>query len=201
MHETLVALRRGWAVHVLLVVGAVSFIVPFYWMLSTSLKGPKDLYASPPVWWPRHPEPEFITQRQLDPPDRATAGEYFEELTQNYPAAWNAVPFPRYFFNTIFVATCIVIGVVVTSGLSAFAFSFLRFRGRVLRLRRHRVGSGLQPHLRRTRRVRDLLPAPSADDRHRHRHRVVAGARCRPGHRGRARHVGAATPVVSGTDE
>jgi multiple sugar transport system permease protein len=106
MRELALAARRSWAVHVLLLVGAVSFVLPFYWMVSTSLKGPQDLYSSPPVWWPEEPRP------------------------QNYPEAWNTVPFPRYFFNTVLVATCIVAGVVVTSGLSAFAFAFLRFRGR-----------------------------------------------------------------------
>lgn len=106
MTRLLAGLRRNWAIHVVLIVGALSFILPFYWMLSTSLKGPEDLFRSPPGWWPENP--------RLD----------------NYPDAWNAVPFPRYFLNTIFVAGCIVVGVVITSGLSAFAFSFLRFRSR-----------------------------------------------------------------------
>jgi ABC-type glycerol-3-phosphate transport system permease component len=99
-------LRRNWAVHLLLVLGAVGFVVPFYWMIATSLKAPADLFHSPPRWFP--------------------------ETLQfgNYPEAWNAVPFPRYFFNTIFVAGSIVLGVVVTSGLAAFAFAFLRFRFR-----------------------------------------------------------------------
>ncbi|MGQ0722541.1 MAG: carbohydrate ABC transporter permease, partial [Candidatus Eiseniibacteriota bacterium] len=44
--------------------------------------------------------------------------------------AWGTGPFPRYFWNTVFVAGCIVGGVVVTSSLAAFAFAFLRFRGR-----------------------------------------------------------------------
>jgi multiple sugar transport system permease protein len=100
------AIPRNWAVHVLLIVGAVSFVLPFYWMVSTSLKGPADLYQSPPTWFPG------------------------EVRFENYPMAWNSVPFPRYFFNTIFVAGCIVVGVVITSGLSAFAFAFLRFRHR-----------------------------------------------------------------------
>ncbi|MCA9751079.1 MAG: carbohydrate ABC transporter permease [Gemmatimonadetes bacterium] len=100
------SLRRNWAVHLMLVVGAISFLLPFYWMLNTSLKGPTELALSPPSWWPAMPR--------------------FE----NYPDAWHAVPFPRYFLNTILVAGSIVVGVVVTSGLSAFAFSFFRFRGR-----------------------------------------------------------------------
>ncbi len=106
MHSALGSLRRNWAIHMLLILGAVAFVVPFYWMVSTSLKGPADLFQTPPTWFPESPRLE------------------------NYPEAWNTVPFPRYFLNTLFVAGCIVLGVVITSGLSAFAFAFLRFRGR-----------------------------------------------------------------------
>ncbi|MDP6460359.1 MAG: carbohydrate ABC transporter permease [Gemmatimonadota bacterium] len=98
--------QRNWAVHVVLLAGAVSFLLPFYWMLSTALKGSAELFESPPTFFPHDVRPA------------------------NFPDAWNSVPFPRYFFNTIFVALCIVAGVVVTSGLSAFAFAFLKFRGR-----------------------------------------------------------------------
>jgi ABC-type glycerol-3-phosphate transport system permease component len=106
MPEALSALRRGWTVHLVLLVGAVSFVAPFYWMLATSLKGPQDLFRSPPTWWPEAP------------------------TLSNYPEAWGTVPFPRYFLNTVLVAGSIVAGVVITSALSAFAFAFLRFRGR-----------------------------------------------------------------------
>ncbi len=106
MHSFLRGFRRQWAVHALLLLGAVSFLLPFYWMISTSLKGPADLYQAPPTWFPAEPHLE------------------------NYPDAWNTVPFPRYFFNTILMAGAIVVGVVITSGLAAFSFSFLKFRGR-----------------------------------------------------------------------
>ena len=98
--------REKVAKHVILVLGGLVFLLPFYWMIATSLKGPADLFRSPPTWWPTAPR--------------------FE----NYPDAWSAVPFLRYFVNTFLVAGLIVVGVVVTSSLAAFAFSFLRFRGR-----------------------------------------------------------------------
>ncbi len=92
--------------HAVLIVGGLTFLLPFYWMLATSLKGPEDLFRSPPTWWPEAPRPD------------------------NYPEAWSAVPFLRYFLNTFLVAGAIVAGVVVTSALAAFAFAFFRFRGR-----------------------------------------------------------------------
>lgn len=98
--------REKALVHGVLILGGLTFLLPFYWMVATSLKGPEDLFRSPPTWWPEVPRPE------------------------NYPEAWGTVPFLRYFLNTFLVAGAIVAGVVVTSALAAFAFAFLRFRGR-----------------------------------------------------------------------
>jgi len=92
--------------HVLLAAGGLTFLLPFYWMIATALKGPQDLFRSPPLWFPTAPRLE------------------------NFPEAWSTVPFVQYFLNTFLVAGAIVLGVVVTSSLSAFAFAFLRFRGR-----------------------------------------------------------------------
>lgn len=103
---SVVPAREKALAHAVLIVGGLTFLLPFYWMVATSLKGPEDLFRSPPTFWPESPRPE------------------------NYPEAWNTVPFLRYFLNTFFVAFAIVAGVVVTSALAAFAFSFFRFRGR-----------------------------------------------------------------------
>jgi multiple sugar transport system permease protein len=106
MREAASRARRGWAAHAVLAAGALAFVVPFWWMVSTSLKGPTELFEAPPTWFPRAPS------------------------LANYSDAWSAVPFPRYFLNTILVAGTIVLGVAATSVLAAFAFALLRFRGR-----------------------------------------------------------------------
>ncbi len=46
---------------------------------------------------------------------------------QNYPNAWNAQPFARYFLNTIFVAVVTVSCQLFFSSLAAYAFAFFRF--------------------------------------------------------------------------
>ncbi len=94
------------ATHAILLLGALAFILPFHWMVITALKGPAELFATPPTWFPREPRWENLRE------------------------TWEAVPFVRYFANTIFIAGSIVVGVVITSVLAAFAFSFFRFRGR-----------------------------------------------------------------------
>jgi len=46
----------GWIVEILkyvvLVLLAVTFIMPFYWMLSSAVKTDSQVYTIPPIWFP-----------------------------------------------------------------------------------------------------------------------------------------------------
>jgi len=84
---------------------AVLVMVPYIWMVSTSLKGPGEIFAYPPTWIPQ-------------------AWRF-----QNYADAWNAAPFARYFFNSTFVALAVTVGQLVTCSLAAFAFARMEFWG------------------------------------------------------------------------
>jgi multiple sugar transport system permease protein len=75
-------------------------------MLSTSLKPAGDVFASPPQFVPRELE------------------------WRNYADTFRAVPFGRYFLNTIFIALTATAGQVATSAMAAYAFARLRFPGR-----------------------------------------------------------------------
>ncbi|MBU0495647.1 MAG: carbohydrate ABC transporter permease [Chloroflexi bacterium] len=48
----------------------------------------------------------------------------------NYVDAWNSAPFLLYFRNTVFMAGCIVVGVLFTSALAGYAFARMEFFGR-----------------------------------------------------------------------
>jgi multiple sugar transport system permease protein len=85
---------------------AVAVMLPYIWMVSTSLKGPGEIFAYPPIWIPR-------------------AWRF-----QNYVEAWNAAPFGRYFFNSAFVALAVTVGQLVTCSLAAFAFACMEFKGK-----------------------------------------------------------------------
>ncbi len=89
-----------------LTVVGVTMLMPFLWMISTSLKEPQAIYAFPPKWIP---DPVIFTA---------------------YLKVWKVVPFARFYFNSIFVALCVTIGQVMTSAFAAYAFSRLRFPGR-----------------------------------------------------------------------
>lgn len=92
--------------YILLSLLGVSMIFPFLWMVSTSLKDPGDVFTYPPKWVP-------------DP-----------VRFDNYPKAWHAVPFPRGYINSIFIAIMVTLGQVFTSALAGYSFARLRFPGR-----------------------------------------------------------------------
>jgi multiple sugar transport system permease protein len=93
-------------IYIILIAGSLTMIMPYVWMLSTSLKAQSDVFTYPPQWIP----PVFIWQ--------------------NYVQAWQAVPFPRYFFNSLVVAFAVTLGDLVTGALAAYAFARIRFPGR-----------------------------------------------------------------------
>lgn len=78
-------------------------LMPFAWMLSTSLKPQNEVFSYPPQWIPS------------------------TLLWENYARAWAAAPFGRYFFNSALVALTVTLADVVTSSLAAFAFGRMEF--------------------------------------------------------------------------
>ena len=93
------------ALHLLLAAGGLFVAVPLLWMVVTSLKGQLSALAFPPSLLP-HPV-----------------------HWDNYAEVFRQIPLARYFLNTVFVAGATVLGVLITSTLAAYAFSFLRFKG------------------------------------------------------------------------
>ena len=92
----------------LMAVAAVGmfFLIPLVWMISTSVKPHDQVWLIPPAWIPR------------------------EFWWENFSEPWRALPFPRFYLNTIIVSVLSVIGMVISSSMVAFAFARLRFRGR-----------------------------------------------------------------------
>jgi multiple sugar transport system permease protein len=94
------------ALHVLLIAGAITMILPFLWMLSTSLKPESEIFRFPPNWFPNLWK------------------------WANYSEAMNAAPFGRYFVNTAIYAAAITLSNLLLCSMAAYAFARLRFRGR-----------------------------------------------------------------------
>ena len=100
-----VALRRGLAYCSLLVLSAV-YLIPFFWMISTSLKKQMAVYLFPPQWIP-------------DPVQ-----------WQNYAAVLATWPMMTYLRNTFTITTLNILGHLISSSLAAYAFARLRAPGR-----------------------------------------------------------------------
>lgn len=90
----------------LLVGGGILMMVPFLWMISTSLKTRAEVFARPPSLFPIVPQ------------------------WRNYPDMWSALPFATFFLNSIKIAALSTIGQLVSCSMAAFAFAALRFRFR-----------------------------------------------------------------------
>ncbi len=99
------ALRRV-ALYSALSFGALLAAFPFVWMLLTAFKPRAEVVRNPPTFLPE-------TWR-----------------AQNFVDAWQAAPFGRYFFNSVFTSSVVAFGVVVTSVLAAYAFTRISFPGR-----------------------------------------------------------------------
>ncbi len=93
----------AWGVTLLL---AATMLLPFLWMLSTSLMEQLEVFRFPPRLLPRDP------------------------VWSNYPEALTAQPFGRYFLNSAIFAVSVVAGQLVTSATAGYAFARLEFRGR-----------------------------------------------------------------------
>ena len=96
------------AVFWFIVLGATAVVVmmPYLWMVSTSLKDKGEIFTYPPTWIPD-------TLR-----------------FQNYIDAWNAAPFGRYFLNSAVIALAVTLGQLFTCSLAAFAFARMNFKGK-----------------------------------------------------------------------
>jgi multiple sugar transport system permease protein len=92
--------------YIVLALLACLALVPFVWMVSSSLKLDKDVFRYPIEWLPsvRHWE--------------------------NYALIWQRVPLTTYFKNTAFVSITVTFMQILTSSFAAYAFAKLRFPGR-----------------------------------------------------------------------
>jgi ABC-type glycerol-3-phosphate transport system permease component len=83
-------------------------MVPFYWLVITSLKPLDQVFARPPRWLP---EPVLW-------------GNYVEALTNP------AFPFLQLLRNSLFYSALSTIGVTLSCSVVAYGFARMRFRGR-----------------------------------------------------------------------
>jgi multiple sugar transport system permease protein len=91
--------------YVLLVIGGLSMLFPFAWMVSTSLKPDLALFQTPPQLIPKPFQPS------------------------NYSTVVHIFPVWRFLINSVLVAVVSTTLQVGTSAMAAYAFARLKFRG------------------------------------------------------------------------
>ena len=101
----------GWVAEILkyvvIIMLAVTYVLPFFWMVSSALKNDAQVYVVPPIWFP--------------------SPAHWE----NFKNAWASQPFNLYVYNTVFLyAIPATFGTVLSSSIVAYGFSRLRWQGR-----------------------------------------------------------------------
>lgn len=91
-------------VYLALIIGSITVLFPFFWMISTSLKTKSEALAVPPSILP--------------------------DVLQfsNYPEALSSASFGIYFVNSVIVALCSTVLVLLTTIFAAYAFSKYDFK-------------------------------------------------------------------------
>jgi ABC-type glycerol-3-phosphate transport system permease component len=100
-------LIRSTVFTLLLVAVSIVVIIPFVWLVITSLKPDmKSVYVFPPEWIPRNP------------------------TWSNYLKAWQSAPFDRYLLNSLIVSVSGMVLQLTNACLCAYIFSRINFKGR-----------------------------------------------------------------------
>jgi ABC-type glycerol-3-phosphate transport system permease component len=99
---------RVWLVslQVLMTLLLVSFLVPTFWMITSSLKASTEVFVHPIQWLPRDPQ------------------------WSNYAKAFELLPLTTFMKNTLLIVVFAVLGTVVSSAMVAYSFARIRWPGR-----------------------------------------------------------------------
>lgn len=92
--------------YIVLIIMAVLMSVPFFWMISASLKYDKDVFTVPIQWFPKEPRWE------------------------NYKEIWTKIPLLTFVKNTFKITIIVTLLQLFTSSFAAYAFAKLEFKYR-----------------------------------------------------------------------
>ncbi len=85
---------------------ALLFMLPIFWMASTSLKMPQEIFAWPPEWIPSEPQ------------------------WGNYAEAFGKYPLARYMLNSAILVLANIIGGLISTPIIAYGFARFDFPGK-----------------------------------------------------------------------
>jgi multiple sugar transport system permease protein len=96
---------RRIALYIVLVLLAVPFVFPTWWMITTSLLPANEVLSYPPKLFPTSPRWE------------------------NYATAFRDYPLAQQYFNSLYIAVIVTVSTMFVASLAGYAFARIRFRG------------------------------------------------------------------------
>lgn len=90
----------------LLLFFSLLFLMPFFWLITTAVKSPEEIYMFPPKWIPS------------------------EIRWDNFAKAWTTQPFNTFLNNSLIVTILSTFGQLLSSSLVAYGFARFQFKGR-----------------------------------------------------------------------
>lgn len=92
--------------YTLLILLSIIMLIPFIWLVRSSLMEPRQIFIFPPEWIPK------------------------PVMWSNYSKALTVEPFGLYFKNTLVIVVFSMIGTIITSTLASYSFARLNWRGK-----------------------------------------------------------------------
>lgn len=96
------------AMYALLILLAVPFVFPFWWMVSSAFKQPGEIFAFPPTLLPN------------------------SFSLSNFVEVFNYQPFARQYFNSMIIALTVTVGTLIVSSLAGYGFARIKFPGKTI---------------------------------------------------------------------
>src|SRR4051812_18894149 len=93
-------------VYLLLIIGTIVCLFPFYWMVRTALVDMGSVFEVVPTFIPKHMR------------------------FANFTEALTSQPFGRFFINSLIITVSNIVGVLLTSSLCAYGFTRINWPGR-----------------------------------------------------------------------
>jgi len=93
-------------VYLLLIFASLMLLFPFFWMVTSSLKNDREVFAVPIQWIPANP------------------------VWSNYTNIWTRIPLLTFLRNTAFLTVSVTFLQLLTSSFAAYAFSKLEFKAK-----------------------------------------------------------------------
>lgn len=93
------------AMVVLMVLLAVPFVFPIWWMITSSMKSTSEILQIPPSLWPQSPSAD------------------------SYGQVFSLQPFAQQYFNSVYIAVLVTLGTIAVAALAGYAFARIHFPG------------------------------------------------------------------------